>query len=184
MRSTNRYSNWVAVATLWCIVMFNNGCNAADDKGKSLTWKQMESVLSSKDVRTVEDLFRGIAALDVSERTKEFYRNVEARVADHHTFGKYFAEAFQQTAYIEEGKKHGKDMSERAVRERLTKLIQWKATGASLHDVARVYTKTAYPATRSEDFSTWGRLVYFEIYTDDRGRILGWRNTSKGSVLD
>jgi hypothetical protein len=171
----------VSAAVLGALAIGVGGCGGESRPGENpLTWKHLREALESPDMATVRDLFDRISRLDIDTSTKEKYANIEKMEADFESLEKYIEQNYRQTADLQSAKEKGIDVSVAAVRKRLEDAIQWKDhSKASLKDVTRVYLLVSQQATRTERVATWDKLVFFRLFTDDRGNILGWFD-SKG----
>jgi hypothetical protein len=171
----------VSAVVMSALAIGVGGCGGGGRPGeKPLTWKQLRETLKSPQITTVRELFDHVSRLDIDTDTKEKYADVKKMEADFDSLEKYIEQNYRQTAHLQSAKKKGIDVSVEAVRKQLEDAIQWKdPSEASLKNVTRVYLLVSQQATRAERIATWDKLVFFEVFTDDRGNILGWFD-SKG----
>ncbi len=148
------------------------------ETNEPLNWKQAEAALSAPDVHTVREFFTRLSEQPISATYRRWFADVEKREAEFDSLEKHIAEFYEQAAHYQEAKKTGLDMSRQAIRKRLAARIKWKTGAPALDRVTREYQLYTSLPTAAERTRQWGP-VWFEIFTDDRGELLGWINVSE-----
>jgi hypothetical protein len=148
-----------------------------DDVGPN--WEQMETILSSPETRTTRDLFLALSELPIGKTYKNAYGDVRAKEADFEPVEKNMAQIERDALAIPKLADRIQARKPDGIKKLLTEIAIWKEQTARWDDVKRVYLfLTVYP-TKAERLAQWDSRVDFEVYTDDQGRILAWRNSKK-----
>jgi hypothetical protein len=159
------------------LFLFGQAGKSAEKMEVELSWKQAEEALKSKEFHAVRDLFLHFSKLPIATRFQKAYAD-PTLIKDFDSVAKYMKMFYTNATFVQEGREKGLDMRTEAIQERASKEINWTGTDTTLSKVVRVYTLQTYFPTEAERIFQWDRIVYFKVFTDGDGKILGWRRLS------
>jgi hypothetical protein len=132
-------------------------------------------------VKTIRDLYTGIYRKPIDETSKKAIDDWKWFQANSNPMDQYLARLYRNASDDAKSGDGSADARPEAVRQRLAKEINWKKPGLSLQDITHEYLIYSQLATETERLLTWGKPVYFDVFTDDKGAILGWINLKEAS---
>jgi hypothetical protein len=145
------------------------GCQSQENAvlDDELTWKQAEAALASPSVRNIRDLYRQIADTPV-ENARPSYANLDEREAEFVSFSEYLQSYYPEGAYP--------GITPEMAREMVSQnMTAWKSDTVGVNDIERVYSLHTRHATKAERLAHWDSIIYFDIFTNTDGDIVGWR---------
>ncbi len=158
------------------IALLAAGCvENSMSKDKVINWKQVEAALKSPDVKTISGLYKRLYR-EIGEPLSD---EMLERLTFHEPFNGHVKYFYQHESDFERAKKRDISMTPEAIHKRLTQQIHWKVPGASLDHVSRVYPVSAREPTKAERIANLDHRIYFHVFADEDGTILGWQNFSE-----
>jgi len=144
------------------------GCQGKENaKDEPLTWKQVEAALESPNVRSIRDLYQQIADTP-TKNTRPFYADLDEREAEFQPIEEYLATSYSEASHPG----ITPDQARKMIPQDMT---TWKTDRADVNAITRVYLIGTRHATMAKRMAHWDAVIYFDVFTNDDGVIIGWR---------
>jgi hypothetical protein len=138
-------------------------------------WLTLQAALASPAVKTIDDLRQAlIAAPHGGKVHKMSGKDSVSGISSYYKFAYYEDQERDVIAAQKHVEKSQVSLAE--VRKEIGDKIIWKDFHANLDRVSRQYLVNAEVVVEAEFANAWEPII-FDVFTDDKGTILGWQHT-------